>query len=336
MTHGNPSCGGRVADQALQEVESRYPTRLTPYLEELIAQRGAPISSQFLPDRAELLDHPELHDDPLDENRHAPLAGLVHRHGDRALLLATNRCAALCRFCFRKGRRYESYENLGENQRDELFAYLAQQRDLREVILTGGDPLMLAEGLGQDLLQRLDAIGHLELLRIHSRLPLVDPGRVTAGLISMLHTGKPLYLMLHANHPAELTPQLAEACRRLSAAGIPLGSQTVLLKGVNDAVPVLEELFRGLLRLKVRPYYLHHPDLAAGTGHFRVSLERGRALVAELATRLSGLALPRYVVDLPGGRGKVPVEARDAATVMSSNVFRDDHGELVQVPDWEE
>lgn len=319
-----------------EELLRRYPQRLTAHLRQLLenGDDGA-LARQFLPDRAELDVYPGLVDDPLDEQQHTPLPGLVHRHADRVLLLASDRCGAICRFCFRKGRRFPSYEQLSSSERDELFAYLARQPEVKEVILTGGDPLTLDEQNLADLFERLEAIDHLQLLRVHTRLPVVDPERVTANLAQLLSRRLPLYVMLHVNHPLELSEPFARACARFTAVGIPLGSQTVLLKGVNDDSGTLEALFRGLLRQRVRPYYLHHPDLAAGTAHFRVSLERGRRLVEQLEGRLSGLAIPRYVVDLPGGRGKVNVAEQKLVSGGAEAVLRADDGSLVKVPNWE-
>jgi len=322
-----------VADGSgrLAEVLEHYPQRLTRHLEQLIAAGEAGVARQFDPDPLELETSPGHVPDPLAEQQHTPLPGLVHRHADRALLLATDRCAALCRFCFRKGRSFENYAQFDAQGREALFAYLQQHRELREVILTGGDPLLLpAESLAE-LLSRLRGIPHLQLLRLHTRLPVVSPEKVTPGLVSMLQGDPPLFVMLHVNHPAELTPELAAACRLLSDAGLPLGSQTVLLKGVNDDHTVLERLFVGLLRLRIRPYYLHHPDLAAGTAHFRVTLERGRKLFSELAGRVSGLALPHYVVDLPGGYGKVPVAEQALVAEGGKAVLRAPDGRLVKV-----
>jgi len=321
--------GGAPQDERL--LLQRYPQHLTPHLERLLVSGGAGVARQFLADPAELVDDPDLYDDPLAEQRFTPLPGLVHRHPDRALLLASDACAATCRFCFRKGRRLVSYAQLLPAAREALFAYLSDREELREVILTGGDPLMLDGELLAELLQRLRGISHLETLRLHTRLPVVAPERITPQLLERLRGSLPLYVMLHVNHPAELTSEFAEACQRLVDAGFPLGSQTVLLKGVNDSRDQLAELFRGLLRLRVRPYYLHHPDLTRGTGHFRVSLERGQQVYAGLSASLSGLALPRYVIDLPGGLGKVPLGGDALVSGGDYAVLRTAGGEAVRV-----
>jgi len=216
-----------------------------------------------------------------------------------------------------------------------MFDYLTKQPEVREVILTGGDPLLLEAGQLGGLLDRLESVSHLELLRVHTRLPVVDPGRLSQGLLERLNRKLPLYVMLHVNHPVELTGAFEEGCKRLMAAGCILGSQSVLLKGVNDNVEVLEALFRGLLRMRVRPYYLHHPDLAAGTAHFRVSVERGRAIMRELAGHLSGLSLPRYVVDLPGGHGKVAIDGSEIFPGKDEVWLQTGDGKRIRVPDWE-
>jgi len=317
---------------SLADVQERYPVRLTPYLERLIAEGPSTIARQFLPDVQELHEYAGLLDDPLAEERYAPHPSLVHRHPDRVLLLVSDRCAAICRFCFRKGRSFKSYAQLSPVERDHLFAYLAEQPSLREIILTGGDPLTAGDEVLEALLERLSGLGQVETLRLHTRQPVVDPGRVTPRLLGLLRRHQPLFLMLHVNHPHELTAPLAAACERLADAGIPLGSQTVLLKGVNDEPAVLEELFRGLLRLRVRPYYLHHPDVARGTGHFRVPLEEGSELVRELSRRMSALAIPRYVIDLPGGLGKLEVTETSLVSGGSLAVLKDSAGRLVEVP----
>jgi len=309
----------------------RYPQQLTGHLARLIEAGEAALARQFLPDEVELDTANGMIVDPLAEQSHTPLPGLVHRHADRVLLLASDRCAAICRFCFRKGRQFTSYADLKAEAREALFTYLMEHREVREVILTGGDPLTLPLETLAGLLQRLRAIPHLQVLRIHTRMPVVDPARITPELVALLQGDPALFVMLHVNHPAEITEAFAEACRMLGDSGIPLGSQTVLLKGVNDDCTILEKLFNGLLRLRVRPYYLHHPDQAEGTAHFRVSLERGRALEAEMSGRLSGLALPRYVVDLPGGHGKVTVSEQSLVSLGAEAVLRAPGGQLVKV-----
>jgi len=334
----NPDCraASQRADTERQSaLLERYPLQLTRHIERLLEAGNEALARQFIPAAAELDAADGLVVDPLAEQRHTPLPGLVHRHADRVLLLACDRCAAICRFCFRKGRRFASYADLDIAARERLFDYLYEHREVREVILTGGDPLMLPVPVLMELLQRLRDIPHLQFLRLHTRLPVVDPLRVVPELVAALRDDLPLFVMLHVNHPAELTSEFAQACRSLSDAGLPLGSQTVLLKGVNDDSAILEELFVGLLRLRVRPYYLHHPDQAEGTAHFRVTIERGRELVSELSGRVNGLALPRYVVDLPGGHGKVSVAEHALVAEGGTAVLRAPDGRLVKVANFE-
>ncbi len=295
----------------LEQVAARYPFRLTRYYADLIQAPGDPIWRQCVPDLAELAHDGQL-TDPLDEERLSPVPGLIHRYPDRAVLLISNRCAAYCRFCMRK--RQVGCGNL-RFTRDPAIEYLAATPQIRDLLLSGGDPLLLPLDELHQLLTRLQRIPHLEIIRIGSRAPVTAPDLITPELCRMLSGHHPLYLNTHFNHPRELTPSAAQACGLLADAGIPLGNQTVLLRGVNDNQEVLAKLFTGLLRLRVRPYYLHQMDLVRGTAHFRTPLARGMALVAGLRGRVSGMAIPHLVVDLPGGQGKVPLLAETARQV---------------------
>ncbi len=312
------------------ELQRRYPSRLTPYLEGLI-ERSPEVALQFMPDPRELREFDGLLDDPLAEDQHSPLPALVHRYPDRVLLLASSSCAATCRFCFRKGREFSSFEEISPEEREALFTYLESQKQVREVVLTGGDPLLLAPENLEELLERLVSLPQVETLRVHTRLPVVAPERVSTELLTLLRRFQPLYVILHVNHPHELTEAFARTCAQFADAGIPLGSQSVLLRGVNADVAVLESLFRGLLRLRVRPYYLHHPDVARGTGHFRVPIEEGIGLVRDLSRRLSALTLPRYVIDLPGGAGKLELTEQALVSAGVQAVLRGANGEWITV-----
>lgn len=313
----------------LLAVTARYPLRITPYYLDLIESPGDPIWRQCVPDLHELaLDGQSA--DPLDEVRLSPVPGLVHRYPDRALLLISQTCAVYCRFCTRK--RQFGCNASASIDLPAALAYLARNPGIREVVLSGGDPLMLPDALLDDLLGRLRALPHLETIRIHSRVPVVLPERVTPRLCAMLRRYHPLFLNTHFNHPRELTPVAGEACARLADAGIPLGNQTVLLAGVNADSATLHELFRGLLRLRIRPYYLHQMDLVAGTGHFRTPIETGLALVAALRGPLTGMAIPHYVVDLPGGKGKVSLLPENIRQLGEQVILRAPDGELVVVP----
>ena len=313
----------------LLTVAQRYPLRITPYYLDLLQGPGDPLWRQCVPDPAELAADGLL-SDPLSEARLSPVPGLVHRYPDRALLLTTATCAVYCRFCTRKRAIGCSSGDQGADFTAAL-AYISKTPALHEVILSGGDPLLLNDDRLDDLLCRLRAIPHVETIRIHSRVPVVLPERITEKLAALLGRHHPLYLNTHFNHPRELTPEAAEACQRLAAAGIPLGNQSVLLRGVNDDAETLRSLFRGLLRLRVRPYYLHHGDLVAGTAHLRTSIERGLQLVAALRNTLPGMAIPQYVIDLPGGRGKVPLLPAAIEQLGETAIIRAANGEGVAI-----
>ncbi len=266
-----------------------------------------PIARQFEPSPREADAAPDDLVDPIGDLAHSVSECLIHRHPDRVLLAPTWACPVHCRFCFRRDRVG------GKGPSPELLAqaldYIRAHEEIREVILTGGDPLMLPQKRLQALLQELAAISHVQSLRIHSRVPVAAPQRITQGLARLLgRLDKPVYLVAHVNHASEITPEAQAGFSRLRQAGVPLLSQTVLLKGVNDRVDVLEDLFQTLLAAGVKPYYLHHPDLVPGTAHFRLGLAEGRALMAALRPRLSGLAMPVYILDRPGGLGKIPAE----------------------------
>ena len=312
----------------LQAVARRYPLRITPYYLGLLEGPGDPLWRQCVPDPAEL-EADGLFTDPLSEAHLSPVPGLVHRYPDRALLLTTATCAVYCRFCTRKRAI-----GCGARQIPDFsaaLAYIARTPALREVILSGGDPLLLADDYLDDLLGRLRSMPHVETIRIHSRVPVVLPERITEQLCSLLGRHHPLYLNTHFNHPRELTPAASEACNRLATAGIPLGNQSVLLRGVNDNAATLRTLFRGLLRLRVRPYYLHHADLVAGTAHLRTSIETGLTLVAALRNTLPGMAIPQYVIDLPGGRGKVALLPDVIEQLGATAIIRAANGERVAI-----
>ena len=289
----------------LAGVAERYAIGITPGIAALSAAHPA-IARQFVPSTDELTINPGERADPIGDQAHAPVKGIVHRYPDRLLLMPTLSCAVYCRFCFRR----ESVGEAGVLSMDEMAAaidYIRAAPGVWEVILTGGDPLTLSPRRLSEILAALDSIPHVKTIRIHTRVPVAAPERIDTVLIGALtRLSKPVYVGIHCNHAAELTPEVKAACGRLAEAGIPLLAQTVLLKGVNDDVDALDALFRGLVETRVRPYYLHHLDLAPGTGHFRVPVEEGQRLIGALRGRLSGLALPTYILDIPGGAGKVP------------------------------
>lgn len=297
----------------LDEVARLYAVKTTPYLEQLLAGRGTddPLVRQYRADVRELLTTPDELADPIGDFAKSPVPGIVHRYPDRALLKPVHVCAAYCRFCFRREQVGPGGETLDPAALERALAYIASHPELFEVILTGGDPLLLSARRLTAMIAALDAMDHVAILRIHTRLPFQDPARVDDGMLSALTTERLTpWIAVHVNHPDEFTPEAAAALTRLRRAGLPLASQSVLLRGINDDVDTLDALFRACLRHGVKPYYLHHPDLARGTSHFRLETEHGRALLRQLRGRLSGLGLPTYVLDRPGGLGKVPLGPR--------------------------
>lgn len=298
---------GNIA--ALRAVAEQFAVSITPHLQSLIDPVDAydPIARQFLPDAAELDTYPHELSDPIGDGPHSPVPGIVHRYPDRVLLKLVNVCPVYCRFCFRREMVGPGSKGLTGEQLDGAVDYIAGHPEIWEVILTGGDPLIVSPRRLTDVFARLNAIQHLGIIRIHSRVPVVDPVRITPELVAALKGSKPVWLLLHANHAAEFAPQAREAIARLVDAGIPVLGQSVLLKGVNDSPEALAALFRTMVVNRVKPHYLHHGDLARGTAHFRLSLDEGQRLVASLRGRVSGLAQPTYMLDLPGGHGKVPV-----------------------------
>jgi len=246
--------------------------------------------------------------DPIGDSTHSPVEGIVHRYPDRVLLKLVNVCAVYCRFCFRRETVGPQGNTLAPAALARAFDYITAHPEIWEVVLTGGDPLLLSPRQLRHACARLAAIAHVKVVRIHTRMPVADPERVTATRVRALKSGgKATYVVLHANHPRELTPAARDACARLVDAGIPMLSQSVLLRGVNDDPHVLGELLRAFVECRVKPYYLHHADLAPGTSHLRTTIEDGQALMRAVRGRLSGLCQPTYVLDIPGGHGKSPI-----------------------------
>lgn len=294
---------------ALEVVARRYAVAVTPAMLARMnpADPADPLARQFVPAPEELETTPAERADPIGDEAHAPVEGIVHRYPDRVLLKPLHVCPVYCRFCFRRERVGPGAGNaLGRAALHRALAYIREHSEVWEVILSGGDPLMLAPGRLEGILRALGEMPHVAVARIHTRVPAVDPARVTPALVQALRSGPTCYVVLHANHARELGPEALAACARLVDGGVPMLGQTVLLRGVNDDAAVLEELFRTLVASRVKPYYLHHGDLAPGTRRFRTTLARGRELMRALRGRLSGIAQPTYVLDLPGGHGKVP------------------------------
>ena len=297
---------------ALEAVAARYAIAITPAMADLVepTHPADPIALQFVPDPAELRDAPEESADPIGDHVHSPVPGIVHRYPDRVLLKPLHVCPVYCRFCFRREMVGPSgLGTLGAEQLDAALAYISEHPEIWEVVITGGDPLILSPRRIGELMERLGSIPHVKVVRFHTRVPVVAPESVTEDLVAALRSDrtKAVYVVLHANHSRELTAAARAACARLIDVGIPMLSQSVLLRGVNDRAETLEALMRALVETRIKPYYLHHPDLAPGTGHFRVPLATGQDLMRALRGRVSGLCQPTYILDLPGGHGKVPV-----------------------------
>ena len=303
----------------LDQVAARYAVAITPAMAELIDRDDPddPIARQFLPQSAELESLPPERTDPIGDDAFSPVEGIVHRCPDRVLLKLVHTCPVYCRFCFRRemvGPRGRG--GLTAEKRAAAYRYIGQHPEIWEVILTGGDPLVLPASRLRAAVRALAAIDHVKIIRIHTRVPAVAPERITAAMVAALKApAKTTYVALHANHPRELTAAARAACARIVDAGIPMLSQSVLLKGVNNDVETLEALMRAFVECRIKPYYLHHADLAPGTGHLRTSIEEGQALMRELRARISGLCQPAYMLDIPGGAGKVPVGPNYVSTL---------------------
>lgn len=321
-----------IDPRPLQPVVERYPMRISRYYLSLIKEVGDPIWRQSIPDPAELEDG-NLPIDPLNEKGLSPVPGLIHRYPDRAVLLVSSGCATFCRFCFRKHRAGCQQKLDKDNPTDAGLKYIERTSEIRDVILSGGDPLLLTDEVLEEILARLSDIRHLEMIRIDTRTPVTLPERITLRLCRMLKRYQPLYVNTHFNHPVEITPESTTACARLADAGIPLGNQTVLLKGVNDDPTVMKRLMQKLLTIRVRPYYIHQMDLAQGTRHFCTGVEQGLKIMASLRGHTSGMATPYYVIDLPGGKGKVPILPDDVRRNGQTLFLRNYLGEVVEYPD---
>jgi lysine 2,3-aminomutase len=322
---------------SLEDVARKYAVSVSPTLLTLIdpADPRDPIGRQFLPSLEELKTLPEERADPIGDAAHSPVPGIVHRHSDRVLFKAVSSCPVYCRFCFRR-------ESIGPGKANALtpddmaraLDYVAAHSEIWEVILTGGDPFILSPRRVAELMGRLSAIDHVKIVRWHTRVPMVDPERVTDELVAaLIAPGITSWVAIHANHVREFSQEARSAIARLREAQIALVSQSVLLKGINDDVATLADLMRAFVENGIKPYYLHHPDLAPGTSHFRIGIEQGLALTRALRARLSGLAQPTYVLDIPGGHGKVPLDSQSVEKLESGHRIRDFAGDWHDYPD---
>lgn len=324
--YGHAAHGGDLV-----EVTRQYPFRTNEYYQGLVRQTGDPLWRQVMPDPLELTDDAGLQD-PLAEEALSPVPNLVHRYPNRVLWLVAHECALHCRFCTRKRRWKSPLPMTGDLLRDGL-EYIRSHPQINDVLLSGGDPLLLDQSRLETILDPLRRIPHVAVVRIGTRVPCALPQRVTPELAALLAKYHPLFVNVHFNHPWEITEESRRACSLLADAGIPLGSQTVLLRGINDEAPVLGELFQALLGLRVRPYYLMQMDLTRGTAHFRTPLSRGLKILAQLRNRISGMAMPQLVVDLPGGLGKVPLVPNRIERIGEDNVaIRSYQGALCRYP----
>jgi lysine 2,3-aminomutase len=320
----------QLSDEELRamSVESgNLPLRVTPYYASLLDANDPlqPLRRSVVPVTAENLISCGEAADPLGEDTHSRVPGLVHRYPDRVLFLVTGFCSTYCRYCTRSRLvGDQNKRHLNRDQWDRALSYIEMNPEVRDVLLSGGDPLTLPDSSLEYLLTRLSRIPHVEFVRIGSKVPVVLPQRVTHALVNLLKRFRPLWLSLHFTHPDEITPETAQACERLADAGIPLGSQTVLLKGVNDSVPVMKKLMHEMLKIRVRPYYLYQCDPILGSSHFRTPVEKGLEIIEGLRGHTSGYAVPHYVVDAPGGGGKIPLlpdyyQGRDDGDVLLRN-----------------
>ncbi len=295
--------------EGVRQVGQKLALAITPYFFNLIDRDDpdCPIRRQVIPRIEEMTAAPWELVDPCGEDEHMPVPGLVHRYPDRVLFLVTDRCAAYCRYCTRSRVVSGAGEQHLQTDFSEAIEYIRRHPEVRDVLLSGGDPLLFSDDRLDDLLGRLRAIPHVEFLRIGTRIPLFLPQRITPDLCSVLRKHHPLWISIHTNHPREATAEVRDACGRLADAGIPLGNQAVLLRGVNDTVPVMRELMHKLLMMRVRPYYIYQCDLVKGTHHLRTSVRRGLEIMEGLRGHTTGYAVPQYVIDAPGGGGKIPV-----------------------------
>jgi len=299
-------CKGNLEKEKIAEVIKKYPMRINPYYLSLIKRKNDPIWKQCIPDEQELLDEKGI-PDPLCEERDSPVPGLVHRYPDRVLLMVSNNCSMYCRFCTRKRRVGDPFKRITKEQIMKGIYYIRAHPEVRDVIMSGGDPFLLSDSFIESILKELRAIPHVEIIRIGTRVPCALPHRITPELCNMLKKYHPLYINTHFNHPDEITEESRRACEMLADAGIPLGNQSVLLKGVNDDPAVMKKLMHELLKMRVKPYYIYMPDLVKGTSHFRPKLEKGLDVIRALRGFTSGMAIPQLVIDAQDGKGKIQI-----------------------------
>lgn len=326
-------CKGDVRKEIIAEVIKKYPMRINPYYLSLIKKKDDAIWKQCIPDEKELKDEKGMAD-PLCEERDSPVSGLVHRYPDRVLLMVSNNCTMYCRFCTRKRRVGDPFKRITKEQIMGGIQYIKFHPEVRDVILSGGDPFLLSDMYLEFILKELKNIPHVEVIRIDTRIPCALPQRVTPELCNMLKKYHPLYINTHFNHPNEITEESRKACEMLADAGIPLGNQTVLLKDVNDDSVVMKKLMQELLKIRVKPYYIYMPDLVKGTSHFRPKLEEGLEIIKALRGFTSGMAVPQLIIDGQGGKGKIPILPDYVVEKREDNVILKNYkGEVVEYPE---
>ena len=291
--------------EVAEELDEFFQARINPYYLSLIRYPGDPIWLQSVPDQIELEDLDGL-EDPLNEDMMSPVPNITHRYPDRCLFLVTSQCGMYCRFCTRK-RKVGDSGKISMKELESAFNYIEEHTEIRDIILSGGDPLMLTDVMLEKILSRLREIKHVEIIRLGTKMPCVLPQRITPNLVNMLKKYHPIYINTHFNHPWEITPESTKACTMLADAGCPVQNQAVLMKGVNDDSDVLKELFQKLLKIRVKPYYIFMADETKGASHFRTSVEKGLEIIDNLRGHTSGLAIPHFVIDAPGGGGKIPL-----------------------------
>ncbi|MCU0474460.1 MAG: KamA family radical SAM protein [Bacteroidales bacterium] len=320
---------------AINNLKGRLPMRITPYFASLIYETNTshPLRRNVIPVVEELLQHSTEQSDPLHEKSFSPVKGIVHRYPDRVLFTVTQVCSNYCRYCTRS-HSVGKLDKLGRQDFEKAFAYIAAHKEVRDVLISGGDPLTLTDEILDYILTNIRAIEHVEIVRIGTRIPVVLPQRITDNLINMLKKHQPLFISLHFSHPSEITEECLKACSKLADGGFPLGSQTVLLKGINDNVATMKELMHKLLKMRVRPYYLYQCDLIPGSGHFRTTVRKGLEIIKGLRGFTSGYAVPTFVVDAPGGGGKIPLLPNYVVEHNSEKiVLRNYKGVLCEYPE---
>ncbi|MBC7349369.1 MAG: KamA family radical SAM protein [Candidatus Aminicenantes bacterium] len=317
--------------EEVRKIGRAFKIQITPYYASLIKKKGDPIYKQVVPDLAELAEN-SGQEDPLEEDLDSPVPSIVHRYPDRVLFLVSHSCASYCRFCTRK-RKVGDPSKIHPRYIEDGINYIKDHPEVRDVIISGGDPLILRDDKLEAILSQVHSIPHVEIVRIGSRVPCFLPQRITDKLVNMLKKYHPLYLNVHFNHPDEITPEAARALNLLADAGIPLGNQTVLLKGINDDVLVMRRLMQKLLTVRVRPYYIYQTDYVKGTDHFRTTVEKGLEIYQGLRGWTSGLAVPQYVIDAPGGGGKIPLIPEYVQSISDEKVVLKNYaGEIFVYP----